>query len=189
MTRDTKPTNPKDVIGSGKLSLELVPPVLMAEAATAFYEGAAKYGRFNWRIAGVRASIYYAAEQRHMKKWWNGEDRDPKTRVKHLGNALACIGILLDAELQGMLTDDRPPAQPGFSEYIDELAGTIAHLKALFADHSPKQYTIADTADEVVFTPIPKTTVIYHTNDRPVGYRVGDDHSGPGSVSPLRDRS
>jgi hypothetical protein len=109
---ETKPTNPKDIIGSGKLPLGLVPDTLLTEAAIAFLEGASKYGRYNWRIAGVRTSIYREAMQRHMIKWWNGEDRDPKTRVKHLASVIACAGILLDAELCGKLTDDRPPRAP-----------------------------------------------------------------------------
>jgi hypothetical protein len=142
---DHKLTNPKDVIGSSKLPLELVPDILMVEASTAFFEGAKKYGRYNWRVSGVRSSIYSAALLRHVFKWWNGEDADPTTRVKHLANAAACIGILLDAELSGDLTDDRPPAQPQLAERIDELKDVIAHLKELFKDHDPKQYTIDDT--------------------------------------------
>lgn len=146
---DHKLTNPKDVIGSSKLPLELVPGILIVEASTAFFEGAKKYGRYNWRVAGVRSSIYAAALLRHVSKWWNGEDADPITRVKHLANAVACIGILLDAELSGNLTDDRPPAQPQLAERIDELKDVIAHLKELFKDHNPKQYTIDEPAKSV----------------------------------------
>ena len=139
-----KETNPKDAIGSGKLPMELVPDTIEAEVALAYLEGALKYGRFNWRVAGVRASVYRAALRRHLAKWWNGQDRDPKTRVKHLASIIACAGILLDAELCGMLTDDRPPAVP-MDKLIDEADAMVAHLKALFKDHNPKQYTIEDT--------------------------------------------
>jgi len=174
---DVKPTNPKDVIGSGKLPMELVPSIMVTEAATAFFEGACKYGRYNWRVAGVRSSIYKAALDRHIAKWWNGEDCDATTRVRHLANALACIGIILDAECSGKLTDDRPPAQPELPEHIDQAAGTIKHLKELFKDHDPYQYTIADTMEEVRAAPIA------------AGYRVGDPHpsDGPGSVSLIGD--
>lgn len=143
MTEETKPTNPKDIIGSGKLPIGLVPDTLLAEAAMAFLEGACKYGRYNWRIAGVRSSIYREAMQRHMIKWWNGEDRDPKTRVKHLASVIACAGILLDAELCGKLTDDRPPRAP-LGKHIDDADEMVKHLKELFKDHNPKQYTIED---------------------------------------------
>lgn len=141
---DSKPSNPKDVVGSGKLPLELVPDTLIVEAAMAFLEGALKYGRFNWRIAGVRASVYRAALLRHFAKWWNGEDCDQETGVNHLASVIACAGIILDAGLCGKLTDDRPPQAP-LSKRIDELAHDVHRLKKLFAGHNPKQYTITDS--------------------------------------------
>lgn len=139
-----KPTNPKDAIGSGKLPLELVPDIIPAVAALAFLEGASKYGRFNWRIAGVRSSIYRAAMQRHLTKWWNGEDADPKTGVPHLASVIACVGIILDAALVNKLTDDRPPRAKEFSAVIDSMGQDVARIKELFKKHDPKQYTIAD---------------------------------------------
>lgn len=143
----TKPTNPKDLVGSSKLQLELVPDTIEAELSLAFLEGALKYGRYNWRIAGVRSSVYYAAMKRHQKKWWNGENADKATRVKHLTSVMACCGILLDAELCGKLEDDRPPYAP-ISDLMDspEMLAQIAHLKELFAGHTPapKQYVLAD---------------------------------------------
>lgn len=144
---DTKPTNslnPKDAIGLNKLPMGGVPDTLVTYAALAFLEGAAKYGRFNWRIAGVRASIYHDALRRHIASWWNGETVDPATGIPHLANALACIGIILDAEVAGKLTDDRPPAV-ALGEKIRQLATEIPRIKALFADHNPPQYTIADS--------------------------------------------
>lgn len=141
---DTKPTNPKDAIGSGKLPLELVPDTLRAYAALAFFEGASKYGRFNWRVAGVRASIYRAALDRHLAKWWNGEDVDPDTGVPHLASVIACAGIILDADLCGKLTDDRPPPAP-IGGLMDGMAETVAALRAKFAQHHPHQWTIEDT--------------------------------------------
>lgn len=141
---DAKQTNPKDAVGATKLSMHLVPDTLIAFAALAFTEGALKYGKFNWRVAGVRASIYLDALERHMAKYRNGEWDDPVTRVPHLANALACIGILLDAHVNAMLTDDRPPAAPAVGELIDKMPASIAHLKELFKEHSPHQHTIAD---------------------------------------------
>jgi hypothetical protein len=141
---DTKPTNPKDAIGSTKLPLGLVPSTINAEVALAYLEGALKYGRYNWRIAGVRASIYNDALERHRSKWWNGENADRRTRVKHLASIIACAGILLDAELCGKLTDDRPPAAP-VADLIDGYEERVKFLIDLFKDHHPHQYTIADT--------------------------------------------
>lgn len=147
MTHDTKLTNPKDHFGSAKLDMGNVPDTLEISAAAAFLEGALKYGRFNWRIAGVRASIYHGALKRHVKKWWNGQDRDKATRVHHLDNAIACLAIIRDAELYGMLEDDRPPCPDpdAMAELIDRGSDHVGHLKAMFAEHKPKQYTIEDT--------------------------------------------
>jgi hypothetical protein len=138
---DTKPSNPKDAFGSAKLPLHLVPDTMVNFAALAFLEGSLKYGQYNWRIAGVRTSIYVAAMRRHISKFQNGEWADPKTKVPHLANALACIAIILDANVSGQLTDDRPPIQEANAKFIDECEQSVAHLKDLFKDHSPTQYT------------------------------------------------
>lgn len=144
---DMKLTNPKDAFGSAKLDLGLVPDTLAVCAANAFLEGALKYGRFNWRIAGVRSSIYRAAFNRHVAKWWNGQDYDKKTRVHHLDNAIACLAILRDAELYGKLADDRPPCPDpdAMARVIDAAEVNVAFLKDMFKDHKPYQYTIGDT--------------------------------------------
>lgn len=141
---DSKDSNPKDSLSINKAPIHLVPATLIAETAMAFCEGGAHYGAHNFRVVGVRASVYYSAAQRHLMKWLNGEDRDPKTGVKHLASVAACVGILLDAELCGKLTDDRPPRAP-LSKRIDEMQSEVAHLKELFKDHNPRHYTIADS--------------------------------------------
>ena len=144
---DFKPTNPKDAIGQTKLDMGLVPDTLVIGAATAFLEGALKYGRFNWRISGVRASVYHAAIRRHLAKWWGGQDHDPDTKVHHLDNAIACLGIIRDAYVYGKLNDDRPPApyRDLTADLIDSKVPVISHLKNLFKDNNPHQYTIIDT--------------------------------------------
>jgi hypothetical protein len=139
---DLKPTNPKDAIGTSKLPLDLVPDTMEVFAATAFAEGALKYGSTNWRVAGVRASIYYAAMKRHMKKWWNGENCDKDSKVHHLASVMACAAIVLDAEVVGMLTDDRPP-KADITSLIDSLESTVKHLKELHKDKNPVHHTNA----------------------------------------------
>jgi hypothetical protein len=136
--------NPKDIISGGKLPLGLVPDTIMIEAAIPFLEGALKYGRYNWRLCGVKASIYRDALQRHLDDWWNGEDVDPVTKVKNLASVIACAGIILDAELCGMLTDDRPPRAP-ISELIEQYEEQVKFLKEMFKDKNPYHYTIEDS--------------------------------------------
>lgn len=137
---ETKNTNPKEAIGAAKLNLSLVPDTLSAYAATAFFEGASKYGSYNWRVAGVRASTYVAAAKRHIKKWWNGQDADTKTRVHHLANGIACLAIILDAEVCGMLNDDRPP-KVELDDLIEKLSKVQAHLAELHKDCHPTHHT------------------------------------------------
>lgn len=141
---DHKLTNPKDHIGSSKLHLDLVPDSMVVFAAMGFLEGALKYGKYNWRVAGVRLSIYMAALERHRMKFMAGEWYDPKTKVPHLASMLACLGIVVDALASGKLNDDRPPAQPDLSLFIDKQTDLVAHLKDLFSDCNPHQHTIMD---------------------------------------------
>lgn len=145
---DTKDTNPKDAIGCKKLPLHLVPSSGIAMTAMAFVEGALKYGKYNWRVAGVRNSIYLDAMKRHYEKYLNGEDVDLKTGVSHLASICACAMIIMDARLCGKLTDDRPPRAP-VGDLIDLLAEDVARLQALFKDHHPHQHTIADGQKDV----------------------------------------
>jgi len=137
---DLKETNPKEAFGEAKMPLGLAPDTAITELNLAFLEGALKYGQYNWRIAGVKASTYNRAMERHRKKWWNGQDRDPSTRVRELASVMACCAILIDAEFCGKLTDDRPP-RADMERVLREAADVAAHLKQLFKDHNPPQYT------------------------------------------------
>jgi hypothetical protein len=155
-TKPSNPINPKDAIGQGKLPMHLVPTAVTRYAALAFAEGALKYGKYNWRVAGVRMSIYLDALHRHLAKlqdgeWADGDSMEPDaegnpqgTQVPHLANIIACAGIILDAWECAKLTDDRPPVNGVASENTDLGQKHIAHLKALFASYTPHQHTIAD---------------------------------------------
>lgn len=141
---EIKDTNPKDAIGATKLPMHLIPGPAKAQLALAFLEGALKYGKYNWRVAGVRASIYLDAMERHLEKWKNGENHDPQTHVHHLASVMACAAIILDATAVGKLTDDRPPEAPA-SGMIDHLAEQVLYLQGLYKDENPHQYTIEDS--------------------------------------------
>jgi len=144
MKAETKASNPKDIIGSKKLPLHLLSGIAKIQWCLAQLEGALKYGTWNWRIAGVRASIYLDALERHVEKYKNGEARDPVTRVHHLGNVMACAAIIMDAEAVGKLIDDRPPMAPA-KDQIDEAQETVLHLQQLYEDEDPYHYTIEDS--------------------------------------------
>lgn len=144
-SQTTKPTNPKDAIGSSKLPLHLWPASASAMGCVGLLNGALKYGRTNWREAGVRASIYYDAARRHLDAWFEGEEVDPDDGVPHLAAVLACVAILVDSKAAGKLTDDRAyPAE--YRALVDQLTPHVERLKKLHEGKTPKHYTIQDKA-------------------------------------------
>jgi hypothetical protein len=136
---DLKPTNPKDKAATTRLDMSLFPDTAVAYGSWAMTEGDLKYGGYNYRPGGVLASVYIAACRRHMAKWYNGEDADPKTKVHHLASALACIGVLIDAIECGVLKDDRPPVAD-MGALLAELEEKIKHLQQLHPN-GPARYT------------------------------------------------
>lgn len=140
---DSKGSNPKDAIGSRKTPMGLMPDTAVVAGNMAFLEGAMKYGRYNWRAVGVRASIYVEALRRHLSAWWNGEDIDEDSGLSHLWKAMACLAVLIDAEAVGKLNDDRPPRAP-VQEMLDDLRPHVEDIKDRYADRTPHQYTIQD---------------------------------------------
>lgn len=132
---DKKDTNPKDALGIRKAGLQCVPGSIIIAIANAFggianipcrvlfelgmamSEGARKYGRHNYRVTGVRASVYYDAFMRHLSAgWWHSrEDIDPDSGVCHIIKALACLTVVYDSRCMLNWIDDRPPCLPSFS--------------------------------------------------------------------------
>lgn len=101
--------NPKDRLGVQKVPLHLVPASSIIYQALAMEDGANKYGPYNWRSNKVIASIYISACARHLAAWYDSsEEFAGDSKVPHLGHALACIGIIVDAFETGNLLDDRP---------------------------------------------------------------------------------
>lgn len=155
----SKLSNPKDAVGVAKAAMSCLPNGPLYEAALGMFEGALKYGRHNYRIAGVRNSVYYDAINRHLKAWWEGEDIDPDTLVEdpdnpgefigipHLSKIVAGILVLRDAQMAGLCTDDRPPTtyKPGWIARFNSMA------KGLLKKYpNPKAaFTIEDTPREV----------------------------------------
>jgi hypothetical protein len=124
-----KSTNPKDAVGVRKVSFSTVPCTVIAEVGLAMLEGARKYGRHNYRSAGVRASVYYDAVLRHLTQWWEGEDIDPDSGLSHITKALAGLTVLRDTMINDMWTDDRPPrAKPGWMIELNRAAGVIIDI-------------------------------------------------------------
>ncbi len=122
-----KDTNPKDAVGIAKVPMSTVPSQVLMEVGLAMMEGARKYGRHNYRIAGVRSSVYYDAVFRHITAFWEGEWEDPDSGLPHLVKAIATLVVLRDAFITGNVVDDRPPVtqEKGWMQKLN------AHAKAL----------------------------------------------------------
>lgn len=107
---NSKPSNPKDTLGIQRVpSFSVIPRQVVAEVGLALLEGACKYGRHNYRVAGVRASVYMDAVDRHISAFWEGQDIDPDSGLSHVTKAIAGLVVLRDSMIQGNWVDDRPP--------------------------------------------------------------------------------
>lgn len=146
----SKDTNPKDAVGIRKAPVSCVSAIVLQQVedylgrpimpAVVFLlglgmmEGARKYGRHNYRVAGVRASVYYDATLRHVSQWLAGQDVDTDSGLPHLVKAIASLFVLWDAHELDKLTDDRPPAGPPWRwRPYRELPGTNRGVMAIDA--------------------------------------------------------
>lgn len=149
MKNQPKPENPKDTIGRTKLPIHLFPPAAIAFGVMGLVEGMLKYGRSNWRATPVYATVYYDALMRHMMAWMECEDQASDSGNMHLSNAMATLAIIIDAQTQGTLIDDRAyvaPGTAGFPGVMEMLKEQLAALKTLHADKTPHHYSKLDHA-------------------------------------------
>jgi hypothetical protein len=106
----TDEPNPKDLLGVKKVpNLSVIPSTAVVGLGRAMQNGSDKYGPFNWRQHPVKSSIYVDACLRHIMAWQDGEQEADDSGVHHLAHAMACLGILMDAEEVGNMIDERVP--------------------------------------------------------------------------------
>lgn len=193
---ERKDTNPKDAVGTGKAPLSTVPTEVIAELGLVMLEGARKYGRHNYRDAGVRASVYFDAAMRHWMRFWEGEDLDPDSGMPHLVHAMACAAVLRDSQFIGNWTDDRPPKLPdNWMVDLNDKAKAIvekypnpvpAHTEQLPPGIQPAKYT---PVDEDEFEPTVAYRLIEIDRDRRFTDRHGKElyFDGTGWRDELRE--
>lgn len=134
----TKPSNPKDAVGVRKWrQFTCIPFTVLAELGVALLEGAAKYGAHNYRVAGVRASIYIDAAMGHILQWWEGEDIDADSSLSHITKAIASLTVLRDAMINDMLTDDRP-VKPNLDKLRSDLQASVDALFDKYPNMEPR---------------------------------------------------
>jgi hypothetical protein len=136
----TKDTNPKDALGVQRVPLmSVIPQNVIAEVALALLEGAWKYGRHNYRAAGVRPSVYVDAAQGHIGNYWEGEDIDPDSERHHVIKAIAGLVVLYDSICQENVQDDRPPKSKVLPRDARMNAKAKALLDKMATTHGPSK--------------------------------------------------
>lgn len=131
----SKDTNPKDAVGTRKVPTTTLPWPVVAETGVALLEGARKYGRHNYRVAGIRNSVYFDATMRHLMSWWEGEDIDPDSGMSHITKAIASLMVLRDAQINNMATDDRPPRPP--EDWLRDLQSRVDDIFERYPEALP----------------------------------------------------
>ena len=69
--------------------------------------GAFKYGAYNYRDTNISTTTYHDAILRHFMLWADGEDTDPESKASHLAHIMACCALMIDAQENGKLVDER----------------------------------------------------------------------------------
>lgn len=72
--------------GSKPRRYDLVPMKAVGQIAEVYHFGAQKYADHNWR-KGYDWGLSYAALQRHLEDFWEGEDINPESGLLHLAHA------------------------------------------------------------------------------------------------------
>ncbi len=147
---DVKDTNPKDAVGVRKWrQFTTVPFTVLWELGVAMLEGARKYGRHNYRIAGVRSSVYVDAALGHIHCYWEGEDIDPLSGLHHVTKAIASLTVLRDAMIQDMCVDDRPPKTKNLAKVKADLQAAVDKI----FETIPEALPVYLEGDQVSFKP------------------------------------
>lgn len=81
----------------GKNRLGLIPPEIIEAVGKILTHGANKYAPRNWQ-KGISYEKIYGAMQRHLQKFWNGEELDSESGLPHLDHAACNLAFLITYE-------------------------------------------------------------------------------------------
>lgn len=140
-----KDTNPKDAIGVKKWrQFMVVPRQVLWEVGVGMLEGALKYGRHNYRAAGVRASVYCDAAMGHIEHFIEGEDIDKDSGLSHVTKAICSLVVLRDAMMNDFWQDDRPPKIKDMDALRDRLQAKVEENFVRWADYNSEYFQHGD---------------------------------------------
>jgi len=77
-----------------KPRLDLIPAEALVGMGEVLGFGAEKYDAHNWR-KGIDHSRLFAAAQRHLWQYWNGDTLDDESGLNHLKHAMTNIAMML----------------------------------------------------------------------------------------------
>lgn len=97
--------------GSKLARFDLLPAQVMVEFAEHYGRGAEKYEDRNWE-KGYDWSLSFAALNRHLWAFWNGEDIDPETGSKHIIAVMWHAAALAQFMNQNPEFDNRAQGRP-----------------------------------------------------------------------------
>jgi hypothetical protein len=83
---------------AGKAPWHLLPYRAVASVVDVLAFGASKYGPNTWQAVSHGRDRYFAATQRHLTAWWDGEYADPESGLPHLAHAACSVLFLLALE-------------------------------------------------------------------------------------------
>jgi hypothetical protein len=86
---------------------DLVPVSPLYQLAEHYGRGAEKYADRNWEL-GYPWAFSFASLNRHLWKWWSGEDIDPETGSNHLVSVAWHAFALLEFVETHPELDNRP---------------------------------------------------------------------------------
>lgn len=103
------PVNPKELraAADNKAPLDYLEPCADEQAAWVLFNGAAKYGRHNYRETPMKMTVYVGAIKRHVAEWQTGVDEDRDDGLHPLAHIIACCHVMLAAIDAGTAVDDR----------------------------------------------------------------------------------
>lgn len=125
--------NPKQVYGDKKPALAQLPLAGMVAQSLSHMDGDYKYTFRNWRDDPVEAITYVNAAIRHLMLWAEGEELTRDSQIPNLGAVMACCAILLDAQVNGTLIDNRSHSAAA-ADYMHDAEAMVAYLKKLAVD-------------------------------------------------------
>ena len=101
--------------GSKPQRMDLLPWDTLMKVSEHYHYGASKYEDRNWE-RGYKWSLSFAALQRHLAAFWQGEDVDEESGSHHMAAACFHALALFTYVERGLGTDDRPSGRSEASE-------------------------------------------------------------------------